>query len=73
MTSWSSFLSTVLPDEGYYCIASYKKGTKPLTDFADTVEGTQALIQKLLDKKRDVYFGCAKFVDNESREASNAG
>lgn len=73
MTSWSSFLSTVLPEEGYYCIASYKKGTKPLTDFADTVEGTQVLIQKLLDKKRDVYFGCAKFNDNESREASNAG
>ena len=75
MTSWSSFLSTVLPEEGtgYYCIGSYKKGTNPRQDFADTIEGAEKLIQSVLDEKRDVYFGVSKFITNENRKAINAG
>lgn len=75
MTSWSSFLSTVLPEEGtgYYCIGSYKKGTKPRQDFADTIEGAEKLIQSVLDEERDVYFGVSKFITNENRKAINAG
>ena len=73
MTSWNSFLATVLPEQGYYCIGSYKEGTEPLTEFADTVEGTEQLIQNVLDLKRDTYFGCAKFITNKNRKAKNVG
>jgi hypothetical protein len=75
MTSWSSFLSLVLPEEGtgYYCIGSYKKGTTPRQDFAETIEGAEKLIQSVLDEKRDVYFGVSKFITNENRKAINAG
>jgi len=75
MTSWNLFLSTVLPEEGtgYYCIASYKKDTPPVTYFADTITDAETLIQKLLDDKLDVYFGVSKFVTNKNRKAVNAG
>lgn len=75
MTSWSSFLSLVLPEEGtgWYCIGSYKKGTTPRQDFAETIEGAEKLIQSVLDEKRDVYFGVSKFITNENRKAINAG
>ena len=76
MTSWRTFLSTVLPEEGtgYYCIGSYKnKEAKPLTTFVDTIEGAEKAIQEYLDLKRDVYFGISKFITNENRQAINAG
>jgi len=75
MTSWGTFLSTVLPEEGigWYCIGSYKKKTEPLTEFADTIEGAEKIIQKILDMERDVYFGVSKFITNENRQAINAG
>jgi len=75
MTSWNKFLSTVLPEEGlgWYCIATYKKKTTPITHFAQTIEEAEKLIQKLLDEKKDVYFGCSKFITNENRKAINAG
>jgi hypothetical protein len=75
MTSWNLFLSTVLPEEGigYYCIGSYKKGTPPITYFADTIKGTEELVQKVLDAERDVFFGVSKFVTDKNRKASNAG
>ena len=72
MTSWRTFLSTVLPEEGtgYYCIGSYKnKEAKPLTTFVDTIEGAEKAIQEYLDLKRDVYFGISKFITNENRQA----
>jgi hypothetical protein len=76
MTSWRTFLSTVLPEEGtgFYCIGSYKnKEDKPLTTFADTLDGAEKAIQEYLDLKRDVYFGVSKFITNENRKAINAG
>ena len=75
MTSWNSFLSTILPEEGlgWYCIGSYKKKTTPITHFVQTIAEAEVLIQELLDKKKDVYFGCSKFITNENRKAINAG
>jgi hypothetical protein len=76
MTSWRTFLSTVLPEEGtgFYCIGSYKnKKDIPLTTLVDTLDGAEAAIQEYLDLKRDVYFGVSKFITNESRKAINAG
>jgi hypothetical protein len=76
MTSWRTFLSTVLPEEdtGFYCIGSYKnKEDKPLTTFANTLDGAEKAIQEYLDLKRDVYFGVSKFITNENRKAINAG
>ena len=76
MTSWRTFLSTVLPEEGtgFYCIGSYKnKKEIPLTEFASTLEDTEKIIQKYLDLKRDVYFGVSKFITGKDRKAINAG
>lgn len=75
MTSWNNFLSTILPEEGlgWYCIGSYKKKTTPITHFVQTIAEAEVLIQDLLDKQKDVYFGCSKFITNENRKAINAG
>ncbi len=75
MPTWNNFLSTILPEEGlgWYCIGSYKKKTPPITHFVQTVAEAEVLIQELLDKKKDVYFGCSKFITNENRKAINAG
>ena len=76
MTSWRTFLSTVLPEEGtgFYCIGSYKnKEDPPLTTIVATLEGAEKAIQEYLDLQRDVYFGVSKFITNESRKAINAG
>ena len=75
MPTWNSFLSTILPEEGlgWYCIGSYKKKTPPITHFVKTIAEAEVLIQELLDKKKDVYFGCSKFITNENRKAINAG
>ena len=75
MTSWNSFLSTILPEEGlgWYCIGSYKKKTTPITHFVQTIAEAEVVIQELLDKQKDVYFGCSKFITNENRKAINAG
>lgn len=75
MTSWSEFLSLVLPVEGtgYYCVGSYKKKAHRITHFATTLQDTEKYIQELLDDKKDVYFGVSKFITSDSREAKNAG
>jgi hypothetical protein len=76
MTSWRTFLSTVLPEEGtgFYCIGSYKnKKDIPLTELRDTIEGAEKVIQEYLDLKRDVYFGVSKFITKDNRQAINAG
>ena len=75
MTSWNNFLSTILPEEGlgWYCIGSFKKKTTPKQYFTETIAEAEVLIQQLLDEKKDVYFGCSKFITNENRKAINAG
>jgi hypothetical protein len=75
MTSWNNFLSTILPEEGlgWYCIGTYKKKTTPKQYFVKTIAEAETHIQQLLDDKKDVYFGCSKFITNESRKAINAG
>ena len=76
MTSWSEFLSHVLPPEGtgYYCIGSYKgKETRPLTTLTSTLVDAEKAIQEYLDLKRDVYFGVSKFITADNRKAINAG
>ena len=75
MTSWGTFLSTVLPEEdiGWYCIGSFSKTGIPITNFSTTIKGAEEHIQKLLDEKRDVYFGVSKFITGENRQAINAG
>jgi hypothetical protein len=76
MTSWRTFLSTVLPEEGtgFYCIGSYKnKEDAPLTTIVSTLDGAEKAIQEYLNLQRDVYFGVSKFITNENRKAINAG
>jgi len=75
MTSWNNFLSTILPEEGlgWYCIGTYKKKTTPKQYFIKTIAEAEERIQQLLDDKKDVYFGCSKYITNENRKAINAG
>ena len=75
MTSWNNFLSTILPEEGlgWYCIGTYKKKTTPKQYFTKTIKEAEERIQQLLDDKKDVYFGCSKYITNENRKAINAG
>ena len=75
MTSWNNFLSTILPEEGlgWYCIGTYKKKTTPKQYFTKTIAEAEERIQQLLDDKKDVYFGCSKYITNENRKAINAG
>jgi hypothetical protein len=75
MSTWNNFLSTILPEEGlgWYCIGSYKKKSPPITHFVQTIAEAEVVIQELLDKQKDVYFGCSKFITNENRKAINAG
>jgi hypothetical protein len=75
MTSWNNFLSTILPEEGlgWYCIGTYKKKTTPKQYFVKTIAEAETYIQQLLDDKKDVYFGCSKYITNENRKAINAG
>jgi hypothetical protein len=75
MPTWNNFLSTILPEEGlgWYCIGTYKKKTTPKQYFTKTIKEAEERIQQLLDDKKDVYFGCSKYITNENRKAINAG
>ena len=75
MPTWNNFLSTILPEEGlgWYCIGTYKKKTPPKQYFFKTIAEAEVCIQQLLDDKKDVYFGCSKFITGENRKAINAG
>jgi len=75
MPTWNNFLSTILPEEGlgWYCIGTYKKKTPPKQYFFKTIAEAEVCIQQLLDDKKDVYFGCSKFITDENRKAINAG
>jgi hypothetical protein len=71
MTSRNLFLSTVLADNGLYCVTGLKKGT-PKQQFVGTLDEVDGLIDELVDDGFDAYYGCAKFETDEGRTAKNA-
>ena len=71
MTSRNLFLSAVLPTDGLYCVVGLKKGN-PRQQFVATLEELENLVDDLVAKQYDAYFGCAKFEDDSGRTAKNA-
>ena len=65
-------LATVLPQEGRFCIMGI--GRYPHQTFWDTREEADAEIERLgnSNKKQEIYYGCAKYGDADTRVHSNA-
>jgi ABC-type Na+ transport system ATPase subunit NatA len=64
-------LSTVLPTEGYYCVAGLGGGRPMRQSFHETREEVDAKIAELVADKRDVYFALARFETAEERKKPN--
>jgi len=72
MTTRIPFLTSVLPEEGLYCVVGLKKGA-PRQTFVETVEEIDGVVDGLLAQGYDAYFGCAKYLSEEDgRTAKNA-
>lgn len=72
MTSRTSFFSSVLAEEGKYCVVGLKKGA-PVQTFVDSIEEIDGEVEGLLMQGYDTYFGCAKYLDvTAGRTAQNA-
>jgi hypothetical protein len=68
----TKLLSMVLSDKGRYCILGLQKTALPLLKLVNTLEEASHEIDVLLEKKYDVYFGCAKYGDGPKRLKENA-
>ena len=72
MTSRIPFLSSVLAEEGLYCVVGLKKGA-PRQTFVETIEEIDGVVEGLIAQGYDAYFGCAKYLHaKEGRTAQNA-
>ena len=72
MTSRIPFLSSVLAEEGLYCVVGLKKGA-PRQTFVETIEEIDGVVEGLIAQGYDAYFGCAKYLHaTEGRTAQNA-
>ena len=63
-------LNAVLPTEGRYCVMGI--GRYPDQKFVDTREELDAIVEKLVAKQVDAYFGCAKYGLLNNRTHANA-
>lgn len=67
-----SFLSLVLPDEGYRCVVTPNPRGVGMTQlFFPDNETAAAAIQKLDSRGATVYFGCASYTEIGSRKGDN--
>ena len=72
MTTRNTFLTSVLADDGLYCVVGLKKGT-PRQTFVKTIDEIDGIVEGLIAQGYDTYFGCAKYLDDsEGRTAKNA-
>lgn len=67
----TDFLSTVLSDEGWYCVVGLKKTGMPKQVFVQTLEEVEHEANELLAKQYDAYFACAKYETNSTRTTDN--
>jgi len=65
-----NLLDTVLPKEGRYCVLGYGKYIDQR--FANTKEEVDEIVIELVNKKFDVFYGCAKFGPASNRTHENA-
>lgn len=63
----------VASEEGWYCLLALHNGRHSGQTHHRTLEEVQAEAERLVEKGRDVYFSCGKFVTDENREADNCG
>lgn len=72
MTTRIPFLTSVLAEDGMYCVVGLKKGA-PRQTFVKTLEEIDGVVDGLVSQGYDAYFGCAKYFDaDEGRTARNA-
>jgi hypothetical protein len=72
MTTRNTFLTSVLADEGLYCVVGLKKGA-PRQTFVETIDEIDGVVDGLVSQGYDAYFGCAKYLlETEGRTAKNA-
>lgn len=64
------FLGAVLPAQGPYRLLQFFSGRKPVTHWADTLDGLSELAESAAGKT-DIYFGTASYKDASSGEADN--
>ena len=64
------FLSTVLGDDGYYCVAGKKKKGSMNQQFHDSLDSVAGAANDFDEEGHDVYFALASFV-KKSRKATN--
>lgn len=64
-------LSTVLPSEGYYCVAGLGGGRGMRQSFHTTREEVDAKVLELVEDGRDVYFALARFETDVERKKEN--
>ena len=72
MTTRTPFLTSVLSDQGLYCVTGLRKGAVRQT-FVKTIDEIDAVVEGLITQGFDAYFGCAKYLSEEGgRTAKNA-
>jgi len=64
------FLSTVLSDDGYYCVAGLKNGKMVRKSF-DSLDAVVDVANNFDVEERDAYFAPASFVDGASTKGEN--
>jgi hypothetical protein len=70
MMNTKEFLTTVLSDEGYYCVAGIKNG-KIKTKFYTSLDAAIETANNFDLEKHDAYFALGSFVDGTNRKAEN--
>lgn len=72
MNTRTSFLTSVLPKEGLYCVVGLRRNVVKQT-FVETIEEIDGIVDGLVSQGFDTYFGCAKFLSREEgRTAKNS-
>jgi len=72
MTTRTPFFTSVLSDQGLYCVTGLRKGAVRQT-FVKTIDEIDAVVEGLITQGFDAYFGCAKYLAEEGgRTAKNA-
>ncbi len=64
------FLSTVLGDEGYYCVAGFKDG-KLVQKFYGSLDSVAETAANFDLEGRDAYFALGTFIEGTNRKADN--
>ena len=68
----TTFMESVLPSDGAYCIVGLKEGGNPRTFFYRDIPNAIAKAEELSGQSYNAYFACASFVDEDGgRKTTN--